>query len=141
MRCENCGSKLDYEENHLGNWKLTSGANGEEFYLCTDKCLVAYANFWLANITEGDEEETVPPQWLDDHGDPLTTDCELCSKRITGNEIGGFTESGPHCEECDNNLCKVCNGNGYHDYDREPDSQMCAWCQGSGLDKAEKGDE
>mgnify|MGYP003668273777 CR=1 FL=1 len=75
----------------------------------------------------------------DVHGEEQTSHCELCGKRITLDEVGGFTDSGPHCKECDNNLCEHCNGDGYHgdagnmSGDYGSDSQMCEECQGSGL--------
>ena len=30
--------------------------------------------------------------------------CEECSKRISGAEIGGFSDAGPHCKECERKL-------------------------------------
>ena len=93
-----------------------------------------------------DEDELDPVEFgdygmtdEDDHGEHQTSSCELCGERITFDEVGGFTDSGPHCKECDNNLCKHCNGDGYHgdagnmSGDYGSDSQMCEECQGSGL--------
>ena len=95
-----------------------------------------------AIIKQSDDYGDVATSLEDYHGEPQETNCELCSKRITLDEVGGFTDSGPHCKKCDNNLCEHCNGEGYHDYDEsdsplprhvEAEAQMCEECQGSGL--------
>ena len=33
--------------------------------------------------------------------DERTSVCEECGKRITFDDIGGFTDYGPHCKECE----------------------------------------
>ena len=83
-----------------------------------------------AIIKQSDELNKTTTEWhWDDSRQRMiqTTHCELCSKKIPLDEVGGFTDSGPHCKECDNNLCEHCNGDGYHG------DEMCEECQGSGL--------
>lgn len=59
--------------------------------------------------------------------------CELCHQRKSKDEHGGFTDYGPHCQECEQKKCPHCNGEAYH-YDEEyHDWRMCDNCDGTGV--------
>jgi hypothetical protein len=67
---------------------------------------------------------------LKEHSDFL---CELCHQRKPFDEHGGFTDYGPHCQECEQKKCPHCNGEAYHYDEENGDWYMCDNCDGTGV--------
>jgi|TARA_R100000482_G_C5130001_1_gene151261 hypothetical protein len=76
-----------------------------------DKAWALLKAFRMVDDDEADEDELDPVEFGDygmiddDYADAQasnrTSPCEMCGKRITFDEIGGFSDYGPHCEECE----------------------------------------